>query len=102
MALSRLNRVSSRAACAMTLVLLSFSVPPDRMRLGTVAQALDLPHPQMSAGSVIVDGAYVQKELATLVTSYQHREAGQDVGASQSLNGHDEFAAAWLAELRSN
>src|SRR5207248_11359187 len=48
----------------------------------------------------VVDGAYVQAQLAYLVTRNLHREAGQDSGLPRTINGHDEFAADWLAELR--
>lgn len=50
----------------------------------------------------VVDGAYVQAELARLVTRDQHREAGQDSGLPPNVNGHDEFAADWLAALRAD
>ena len=55
-----------------------------------------------SAAEPVVDGAYVQAELARLVTRDQHREAGQDTGLPPAINGHDEFAADWLAALRAN
>lgn len=50
----------------------------------------------------VVDGAYVQAELARLVTRDQHREAGQDATLPPHVNGHDRFAADWLAALRAN
>ena len=48
----------------------------------------------------VVSGAYIQAQLAFLSTRDPRREAGQDTGLPRSRNGHDEFAADWLAELR--
>jgi hypothetical protein len=79
--------------------------------LGAVAPSLRPADAGLHAASVghwrgtrtadpVVDGAYVQAQLAYLVTRNLHREAGQDTGLPPDLNGHDEFAADWLAELR--
>jgi hypothetical protein len=54
------------------------------------------------AADPVVDGAYVQAQLAYLVTRDPRREAGQDTDLPRARNGHDEFAADWLAALRSN
>src|SRR5918911_1128701 len=52
------------------------------------------------AADPVVDGAYVQAQLAYLVTRDPRREAGQDTDLPRTRNGHDEFAADWLAILR--
>jgi Peptidase family M28 len=54
------------------------------------------------AADPVVDGAYVQAQLAYLVTRDPRREAGQDTDLPRARNGHDEFAADWLAALRSD
>src|SRR5918911_5508763 len=54
------------------------------------------------AADPVVDGAYVQAQLAYLVTRDPRREAGQDTDLPRTRNGHDEFAADWLAALRSD
>jgi hypothetical protein len=54
------------------------------------------------AADPVVDGAYVQAQLAYLVTRDLRREAGQDTDLPRARNGHDEFAADWLAALRSD
>src|SRR5438067_4706794 len=54
------------------------------------------------AADPVVDGAYVQAQLAYLVTRDPRREAGQDTGLPRARNGHDEFAADWLTALRAD
>jgi hypothetical protein len=54
------------------------------------------------AADPVVDGAYVQAQLAYLVTRDPRREAGQDTDLPRARNGHEEFAADWLAALRSD
>ncbi len=47
----------------------------------------------------VVDPNYIYQELYTLATQFPHREAGYDTNLPPSVNGHDEFAAAWAAEM---
>ncbi len=47
----------------------------------------------------VVDPNYIYQELYTLATEFQHREAGYDTNLPPTANGHDEFAAAWSAEM---
>lgn len=46
-----------------------------------------------------VDPEYIYNQLFSLVTRFQHREAGYDNNLPASVNGHDEFADAWAQEL---
>jgi hypothetical protein len=52
-----------------------------------------------SAGFPVVDPNYIYQELYTLVTHDLHREAGYDTNLPPTVNGHDEFAAAWSEEM---
>ena len=54
------------------------------------------------SGEPTVDGSYVQAQLVRLATHDPFREAGQGMGLPPTRNGHDAFAADWLAELRMN
>jgi len=47
----------------------------------------------------VVDPGYIYQELYSLVTRFPHREAGYDTNLPPNSNGHDEFAAAWAAEM---
>ncbi|HZT95324.1 MAG TPA: M28 family peptidase [Chloroflexota bacterium] len=47
-------------------------------------------------------GAYALQQLNQLASGYWARVAGEDDGAPPRVNGHDEFAAAWLREMRGN
>lgn len=58
--------------------------------------------PAVATGGSLVDGAYIQTELAYLATRDQRREAGQDTGLPRLQSGHDEFAADWLSALRAD
>jgi hypothetical protein len=55
--------------------------------------------PQTPADFPVVDPTYIYQELYTLATQFQHREAGYDINLPPRVNGHDEFAAAWSAEM---
>lgn len=44
-------------------------------------------------------GAYVRLQLDELAGKYWRRVAGADTGQKPWVNGHDEFAAAWRAEM---
>lgn len=55
--------------------------------------------PRSAAGFPVVDPNYIYQELYTLVTHNLHREAGYDTNLPPTVNGHDEFAAAWSAEM---
>ncbi len=46
-----------------------------------------------------VDPSYIYDQLFTMVTKYQRREAGYDNNLPVNVNGHDEFAAYWQAEM---
>src|SRR5215467_11214675 len=52
-----------------------------------------------SAGFAEVDPSYIYQELYALVTHNLHREAGYDTNLPPAVNGHDEFAADWSAEM---
>ncbi len=47
----------------------------------------------------VVDPNYIYQQLYSLVTRFPHREAGYDTNLPPSVNGHDEFAAAWADEM---
>ena len=55
--------------------------------------------PRSAAAFPVVDPNYIYQELYTLVTHDLHREAGYDTNLPPTVNGHDEFAAAWSAEM---
>ncbi len=76
---------------AVLLVAATVAVPHESMRVAAGASSVPT-----------VDGAYVQRELADLATRDRRREAGQDTGLPRAQNGHDEFAADWLAALRAD
>jgi hypothetical protein len=46
-----------------------------------------------------VDPNYIYDQLGSLVTPNLRREAGYDTNLPPDQNGHDEFAAAWTAEI---
>jgi hypothetical protein len=46
-----------------------------------------------------VDPKYIYDQLFYMVTHYQRREAGYDNNQPVYVNGHDEFAAYWQAEM---
>jgi hypothetical protein len=47
-------------------------------------------------------GSYVVGQLDSLAGQYMTRVSGTDNGQPPSVNGHDEFAAAWLAEIQND
>jgi hypothetical protein len=49
-----------------------------------------------------VDPSYIYDQLLTMATKYQRREAGYDNNLPVTVNGHDEFAAYWQAEMLRN
>ena len=91
----------SLALLCTALCLLAMIAPVHGAALASMARRAFV---QAASGVAdpVVDGAYVQSELARLVARDQHREAGQDTGLPPAINGHDEFAADWLAALRAD
>ena len=49
-----------------------------------------------------VDPAYIYDQLDYMATHFQRREAGYDNNLPVTVNGHDEFAAYWQAEMLRN
>ncbi|WP_069804716.1 M28 family peptidase [Thermogemmatispora onikobensis] len=49
-----------------------------------------------------VDGNYIYQQLSYMATHFLKREAGYDRNLPPSVNGHDEFAAYWSAEMQRN
>jgi PKD repeat protein len=53
-------------------------------------------------GFPAIDPEYLYTQLATMVTTYQSREAGYDTAQSNPNTGHDGFATYWQAEMLRN
>ncbi len=53
-------------------------------------------------GFPAIDPDYLYTQLATMVTTYQAREAGYDTAKSSPTTGHDGFATYWQKEMLSN
>jgi len=71
---------------------------------GVAAPAVAAPasHASASASTVdfpTVDPSYIYGQLAYMAQHFQHRQAGYDNNLPVSVNGHDEFAAYWQAEM---
>jgi hypothetical protein len=49
-----------------------------------------------------VDGNYIYQQLFYMATHFLRREAGYDRNLPPTVNGHDEFAAYWSAEMLRN
>jgi len=47
-------------------------------------------------------GGYVVNQIDSLASKYWRRIAGSDTNLPPHVNGHDEFAAAWLKTMRQN
>lgn len=58
--------------------------------------------PSAAVGFPAVDPGYIYDQLAYMATHFQRREAGYDNNLPVSVNGHDEFAAYWQAEMLRN
>ena len=98
------GRASRDVVLAAMLLTLCSLVPAQRLAEAAgagsrISSSRTLASP---AADPVVDGAYVQAQLAYLVTRDPRREAGQDTDLPRARNGHDEFAADWLAALRSD
>ncbi|HKT37047.1 MAG TPA: M28 family peptidase, partial [Ktedonobacterales bacterium] len=68
----------------------SAAASPDAARVAPASPAVDFP---------TVDPSYIYNQLFYMVTHYQRREAGYDNNQPVNVNGHDEFAAYWQAEM---
>ncbi len=70
------------------------------------AQAVSAAHGRAASEAAVsfptVDPAYIYDQLAYMATHFQHREAGYDNNLPVTVNGHDEFAAYWQAEMLRN
>jgi hypothetical protein len=58
--------------------------------------------PAVASTSPAGQGPYVLAEMDSLAGQYWHRVAGRDTGLPPRVNGHDEFAAAWISQMRAN
>ncbi|HEX8733609.1 MAG TPA: M28 family peptidase, partial [Ktedonobacterales bacterium] len=65
----------------------------------TTPTASTQPANAAAIGFPTVDPNYIYDQLDYMVTRYQRREAGYDNNLPVTVNGHDEFAAYWQAEM---
>ena len=97
------QRFTMLLVVALSLAALASSFAPGVT--ASVAAAPDIPQsvqPAPASPAVdfpTVDPSYIYHQLFYMVTHFQRREAGYDNNQPVSVNGHDEFAAYWQAEM---
>src|SRR5438067_13255389 len=95
------GRASRGVVLAALLLMLCSLVPAHRLAEATGSRISSSRALASPAADPVVDGAYVQAQLAYLVTRDPRREAGEDTDLPRVRNGHDALAADWLGAPRS-
>lgn len=88
---------------ALTLAALAATLAPGVAGSVAAAPATSRQSPAAQASPPVdfptVDPKYIYNQLFYMVTHFQRREAGYDNNQPVNVNGHDEFAAYWQAEI---
>ena len=98
------QRLTLPLLIALTLAALIATLAPGAAGSVAAAPAASQQSPSAAQASPpvnfpTVDPKYIYDQLFYMVTHFQRREAGYDNNQPVNVNGHDEFAAYWQAEM---
>lgn len=96
------QRFMSLLLAALCLAMLAAIVAPGVAARVTAAPATSMRMASPVVNFPTVDPSYIYDQLFYMVTKFQRREAGYDNNQPVTVNGHDEFAAYWQAEMLRN
>ncbi len=93
------QRITALVLVALSLAALAATLAPGVALGATPAGATQPRAASAAVGFPTVDPGYIYDQLFYMATHFQRRESGYDNNLPVTVNGHDEFAAYWQAEM---